>query len=431
VQSGLVQQRRVTANILAVAVLMFITQSCQAGLSGRFDTLVTLDNREFQSRARIEEQLDLNYEQPSSGLRSGLSLGLRQHEDGDDAQVYQLYLEKNLNSKGDAVQLGRFQNADALGFYTLDGVRLKSNNSVTTLMLYGGVPRRIESLYAIDGDALLGADLYVHEQKYQDFMLDGRFGWQALKQNTKTADRLNFGLRGKWLDQGLPNQERAPSAPLTFSLAGTYLANEKHWEAFQVNTQAGLANDAYLRLDYETYEPGVDVPTFRDRFYSLYGRQRQTQLKAGYRFNTRHRHTWSLSGRHIIKEVGDNGYGGALAWRHHNDRGLHIEAQLDHLAISEDSATSLYVETKKALAAKMRGVLGAVLQRQQKRLTGENHAVGFEAQLEQLVRIDALPSDLLFSTQLSHIWNSCQKNEYRIAVRVSYSFTELTRSVAQ
>lgn len=408
---------------------MFTSQSCQAGLSGRFDTLVTLDNREFQSKARIEEQLDLNYEQPSSGLRSGLSLGLRQHEGGDDAQVYQLYLEKNLNSKSDALQLGRFQNADALGFYTLDGVRLKSNNSVTTLMLYGGVPRRIESLYAIDGDALYGVDLYAHEQEWQDFVLDGRIGWQALKQDTKTADRLNFGLRGKWRDSH--DQKRAPFDPLTFSLAGTYLANEKHWEAFQVNTQAYLANDAYLRLDYETYEPGVDAPTFRDRFYSLYGRQRQTQLKAGYQFNTRHKHSWTLSWRHIIKEAGDNGYGGAFGWRHHNDRGLHIEAQLDHLAVSEDRATSLYVETRKALAPKMRGVLGTVLQRQQKRLTGENHAVGFEAQLEQLVRIDALPWDLLFSTQLSHIWNSHQENEYRIAVRVSYSFTDLTRSSAQ
>ena len=144
---------------------MLPSQFCQAGLSGRFDTLVTLDNREFQSKGRVEEQIDLNYKDPSSSLRSGLSLGLHQHEGGNDAQVYQLFLEKNLNSKGDALQLGRFQNADALGFYTLDGVRYKSNISAATLMLYGGVPRRIEALQVIDGDMLHGVDLYIHEQE--------------------------------------------------------------------------------------------------------------------------------------------------------------------------------------------------------------------------------------------------------------------------
>ena len=265
----------------------------------------------------------------------------------------------------------------------------------------------------------------------QQFVLDGRIGWQVLRQDTKTANRLNFGLRGKRQDQGLYNQERTPSTPLAFSLAGTYLANEKYWEAFQVNTRAYLSNDSYVRLDYETYSPGTEVLTFRDRFYSLYGRERQTQLKAGYQFNTPHKHIWTLNGRHIIKEVGDNGYGGAFGWRHYNGRGLRIEAQLDHLAVSEDSATSLYVETKKALMPKMRGALGAVLQSQHKQLTGNNNALGFEAQLEQLVHIDALPSDLLFSTQLSHIWNDQQENEYRIAVSLSYSFTDLARSFTQ
>ena len=413
---------------------MFVSQSCQAGLSGRLDTLVTLDNREFEPKGRIEEHLDLNYEQPSSGLRGGLSLGLHQGDDADEAQFYQLYLEKEFNAKGDAFQLGRFENADALGFYTLDGARLRLVGGATSLVLYGGRPRRIEDLQALDGDALRGVDLHIHEQEWRSLVLDGRIGWQALKQDARTADRLNLGLRGKRREALLDDsrdQDGAPSNPFTFSLAGIYLADEKYWESFQINVRADLDKNARVQFDCETYVPGTEAPTFRDRFYSLYGRERQTQLKAGYQFDMRRKHSWSLNGRHVIKEAGDNGYGGAFGWQHHNYRGLRIEAQLDHIALSEDRATSLYVEAKKALTTKMRGMLGTVLQDQQKQLTDDNRAVGFEAQLERVVRTNALPSALLFSTQLSHIWNSHMADEYRISVRLSYSFTDLARDVSQ
>jgi hypothetical protein len=412
---------------------MFASQSCQAGLSGRFDTFVTLDNREFKPRSRIEEQLDLNYEHPSSGLRGGLSLGLSQDEDADDAQFYQLYVEKEFNARGDTLQLGRFENADALGFYTLDGARLRLVSDATSLVLYSGTPRRIEDLQALDGDALHGVDLYIYKQEQQGLVLDGRIGWQVLKQDTKTADRLNLGLRGKWrevLDDSR-NQDGTSLNPFTFSLTGTYLADEKYWESFQVNVQSDLDNNARVRFDCETYEPGTEVLTFRDRFYSLYGRERQTQLKAGYQFIEHHKHSWSLNGRYVIKEAGDNGYGGTFGWQHYNYRGLRIEAQLDHIALSEDRATSLYVETKKALTTKMRGMLGAVLQDQQKQLTDGNRAVGLEAQLERVVRTSTLPSDLLFSTQLSHIWNSHLADEYSISVRLSYSFSGLASGVSQ
>ncbi len=425
------RQQWLTADTVAVtAVLTLIAPLCQAGLLGRIDTLVTLDNRQFHPLSSVEEQLDLNYEQPSLGLRSGLSLSMRQREGGYDTQLYQLYLEKRLNSNGDSLQLGRFQNADTLGFYTLDGARYRLNKGETTLLFHAGVPRRIESLYAIEGDALYGVDLYVHDQQSHGFQLDGHVGWQLLKQQAKTSDRLSVGLRGLKLDPNASNRKNRPAAPFTFSLAGTYLVDENYWQAFQLNTRATIAADRYVRLDYETYEPDEDAPTFRERFYSLYGRERQTQFKGGYQFKTHSIYNWNLSGRHIVKELGDNGYGAALGWSHRSDRGLQIEAQLDHLAISDDSASSFYIETKKALAPKMRGMLGAVLQHQQKRLTGDNQAVGFELQLERLFRISTLPSDLLFTTQLSQIWNSHQQNEYRIAVSLSYRFTDPGRSTA-
>ncbi len=410
---------------LFVVLLMLMTQICHAGLSGRFDLLAGLDNREIRTKAEFEEWLEIIYDQPVSGLRSGLSLALRQKDGVNEAQFYQLYLQKALSDSGDNITLGRFQQADALGFYSLDGVRFKFNGAVTTLMAYSGKPHRIEALRPVDADNLSGFDLYLREQSLGKLALDGRIGWQVFKQGV-SSKRLNLGLRGKWhgVSGSLPRRKTEPSDPFTFSLAGTYLPDEALWKVFQVNLRGELDSNARLRLDYETFEPGTEMLTFRDRFYSLYGRDRQTQFKAGYQFNTDSKDDWSLSGRHVVREAGDDGYGGAIGWRHHDDRGMHLEAQLDHLSLSRDHTSSFYVEAGKPLTANMRAVLGGVLQYSQKHLMGDNRAVGFEARLQRILRIDALPSGLFFSALLSGIWNSRLENEYRLAMRLSYSFNQ-------
>lgn len=405
--------------------LLLMAQNCQAGLSGRSDTLMTLDNREFQDKSGLEERLDLNYDHQASGLSSGLSLGLRQRDAEDEGYVYQLYLDKKLGNSGSAVRLGRFEQADSLGFYTLDGVRCRLAGDLTSLLLYSGVPRRIEGLRSVEGESVSGADLHLHEQTWGTFALDGRIGWQVFEQQGKT-ERMNVGLKARSTDTSRRNGE-----PFSLSLAGSWLADEKVWESYQLNLSTILGDDARLQLDYETYEPAAEVLSFRDRFYSNYESGRQSQGRAALHLNTRGRNNWSFSGRQVERESGDSGYGQAINWLHRDGRGMRFEAQLDRLVLREDQATSFYMEMRKPMSTHTRTVLGGVWQQQEKKLAGDNNAVGVELRLERIFNIEAASSGLLFTSQLSHIWNSRLDDEYRIALGLSYRFNDHTPGAGQ
>jgi len=387
--------------------------------------LVEQDNRRFQNNSRIEERLDLIYDDSASGLRSGLALALSQQQGKREETLSQLYLEKRLNDKGSLLSLGRLQRSDAFGFYTLDGLLFKQVTDRKILTLYGGVPGRIEEFRSIEGTALYGFDLQISIPRFTRYTLDGRFGWQHLKQQ-RAIDRLNVGWRG--VHQQIP----ALFSPSSFSLTGSYLVNENIWESVQLSAYRDFENStqpARLRIDYETYEPGKDKLTFKDRFYSLYSRGRQSQFKAGYQFKQGPQHTWSLSGRRIAREFGGNGYAAVATMDYHSDRGWLLTTQLDQSALADERINRVYFEVQKSLSSRMRSTLSGVLQQQQKRLMGDSHSTGIEVRLERRIKSKILPSPLWLSMQASTIRNSRLANEYRIAVRLSYSFDDRTQAL--
>jgi len=407
---------------------MLAASSAHAGVSGRFETLIEQDNRQFQNESGIEERLDLVYDDLASGLRSGITLALSQRQGEQRETLGQLYLEKKLNDKGSLLSLGRLQRSDAFGFYTLDGLLFKQVANRTTLTLYGGVPGRIEKFRSIEGEALYGFDVKIFVPRFAQYALDGRFGWQHLKQH-HTVDRLNIGWRG------VHQQTPTLFSPSMFSLSGSYLINENVWESVQLSAYRDFENvgsiennapPARLRVDYETYEPGKDELTFKDRFYSLYARGRQSQFKTGYQFRQGQQHTWSISGRRITREFGGNGYGAVATMDYHSDRGWQLTTQLDRLVLVDERISRFYFEAQKSLSSRMRGTLSGVLQQQQKRLTDRSHGAGIEVRLERHVKFNILPSPLWLSVQASTIQNSQLANEYRIAVHLSYHFDDRT-----
>ncbi len=399
---------------------MLMMHSSQAGLSGRSDTLVTLDNREFQNKKGFDERVDVNYENPSLSLSSGLSLGWRQRDGAEERHVYQFYVQKNISNNGSSIRLGRFEQMDSLGFYTLDGIRFRLSGDLASLLLYSGTPRRIEGLRSVEGESVSGVDLHLHEQTWTSFALDGRIGWQVFEQQAETR-RMNVGLKAKSTDTSRGNGE-----PFSLSVAGSWLTDEKLWESYQLNVSSILGDDARLQFDYEIYEPATEVLSFRDRFYYRYERGWQSQTRTALHLNTQGRNNWSLSGREIEREFGDSGYGRALNWLHRDGRGMRFEAQLDRLELREEQATSFYIEMRKPLSANIRTVLGGVWQEQEKKLAGDNKAMGVELRLERLFHIDSASAGLLFSSQLSHIWNSRLDDEYRISLGLSYRFNDHT-----
>jgi len=408
---------------LQVAVMLAVG-SAQAGLSGRFETLIVQDNRQIQSTNRIEERLDLAYVDPALGWRSDLTLAFVQRQDGTEASLYQFYFEKALNNEGSLLTLGRLQRADAFGLYTLDGLLFKLVDDRTTLTLYGGVPSRIEGFRSIEGKALYGFDLQMSATKLGPYAHEGRFGWQHFEGNyADDHDRLNVGWRS------VHQQQAQPFYPSAFSLTGSYLVDDKSWESVQLSAYRDFEHAARLRVDYETYLPGEDEITFKDRFYSRYAHGRQSQFKAGYQFNFGGHYTGSFSGRRVVREFGNEGYGAVARVDYRSKQGWRLRTQLDRLALADEQVNGLYLEAEKSLSPWLRGTLGGVLQQQQKWLVGDNRTAGIEVRLERRIKLKRLPSAFWFSTHASYIHNSRLTNEYRIAVRMSYSFDDRTREL--
>ena len=392
----------------------------QAGISGRFETLIEQDNRYFQRETGIEERLDLTYDDPTSGLRSGVSLALSQWQGEWDKELAQLYLEKTWRDMGSQLSLGRLQRSDALGFYTLDGLLFKQVLNRSTLTWYGGVPGRIEAFHSIEGEALYGFDVQTSIPQLAGYTLDARVGWQHLKQQ-HTVNRLNIGGRG------VQQQKAASYLPSVFSLSGSYLVDDQIWENVQLSMYGDFENNrlpARLRADYETYQSGEGELTFKDRFYALYARGRQSQIKIGYQIKQNRQQSWSLSGRKVMREFGGNGYGAVATMDYDSKQGWQLTTQLDRLALADECVTGFYLEAKKSFSSLLRGSLSGVLQQQQKQRLGDNLSIGLAVQLEQRAKFKIFPSAFWFSAHASYIQNSRLPDEYRIAVRMSYSFDD-------
>ena len=408
------------------SAMMLAAGTVHAGLSGRLEVLFDADNRPFRSSTGIEEWLDLAYDDPKRSLHGGVSAALSQRE--GEGQLYQLYLEKTLDNRGDEIRLGRFLRADSIGFYSLDGFQLKHSIRWVIFAIYAGVPRRIEAFRSVDADAIYGVDLRSQAREVGRYSVDGWVGWQRFEQD-EYVDRFHLGLRGagKSSDKGM--------YPSAFSMSGSYVADESWWEAAQVNTRWDLENTAHLRLDYEIYEPATEKLSFRDRFYSLYARGRQSQLKVAYQFRHGQERTWSLIARRVVREFGGAGYSGVVGFSQHNlnrtGNGWLLSAQAERLELVEDRSTSLYFEGEKPLSSTLSAGISGVLQYQEKQLTGDNRAAGIELRLERMVKVESLPSGLYFSGEASHIWNSRLENEYRLGLRVSYHFDDRVREALQ
>ena len=409
---------------LFVGLMMLIIGTAHAQISGRFETLVEQNNRELQGKNSSEEWLDLIYDNPSSGLRSGLSLAFSQREDEQDKALTQFYAEKTLNSKRSLIKLGRQQRSDALGFYTLDGLLLKQTFNSTALTVYGGVPSRLEGFRAIEGDALYGFNIQTSKILLTRYSFNGRLGGQHLKK-TKTENRINIGGRG------IHQQTPTALSPSAFSFSGSYLVDDNRWESIQFNAYRDFENKTRLRLDYETYQPNKDELTFKDRFYSLYARGRQSQFKVGYQINQGRQYTWEINGRQVTREFGSNGYGAVATMNYRSNQGWRSITQLDHLTLANERLNSLYFENEKSFSSMMRGTFSSVLQHQQKQLTGDNISIGIEARLSRRVKLKSLPSAFWFSAEATYLHNSRLTNEYRIAMRLLHHFDDRTRKSLQ
>jgi len=398
-----------------LGIMMLTATDVLAVLSGQLQTSIENNNSQFQPESSLEERLDLAYSDPENGLGGNLSLALSQQQDDSDSELYQLYLQQDFNDATDQISLGRFFRADTLGYYSLDGLQYLHKTDATILSFYAGVPARIEAFRSIDGEALYGFELQTLPHLFNDYEVDARMGWQRLEQNDH-EQRYHFGLRA---DSKIENITPMPTA---LSMSASYVVENKQWESAQLNTRWDLEENSTLRVDYETYEPISDEISFRDRFYSLYSRGRQTQFRATYQFKHDYQQTWSMAARHVNREFGGEGYAGMFAIEHRSNKGLRLSGKLEQLELQTERVSSLFIDADRTLYASLRGGLSGVIQQQEKQLVGDNQSVGIELRLEHMLSAESVLSGVQFDATASHIWNSRLEDEYRLLLSLSYKF---------
>ena len=405
-----------------LGIMILTTTDAVAALSGRVETSIDTNNSQFHAETSLEERLDLSYSDPEKGLNSGLSLAMFQRPDEKEAELYQLFIQQDFNKSLDQISLGRFFRADTLGYYSLDGIQYRHKTDSIVLSSYAGVPVRIEDFRSIEGDALYGLELQTLPYQINTYKVDTRLGWQRLERQ-ESQQRYNFGLRA--------SAEKTELLPTVLSMSASYVEESAQWESAQINTRWDLKKNSTLRIDYETYEPVSDELSFRDRFYSLYARGRQTQFKAAYQFKYDYQQTWSMSARQVSREFGGSGYAGMFAVEKRSNEGLLLTTKVEQLELQTERVSSLFIDAEKTLTASLRGGFSGVLQQQEKQLTGDNNSIGIEFRLEHMLGLQAMPSGLQFDVIANHIWNDRIEDEYRFLLRLSHKFGNAGQGTVQ
>ncbi len=200
---------------------------------------------------------------------------------------------------------------------------------------------------------------------------------------------------------------------------GSYLVSEESTEQLQLKLYGDLEKKSRLQIDYETFSLEDPKLSFREQFYSVYVRGRQTSLTASYFFSSSSTTNWSAKGRTVLRERGESGYGLTLGLDLNKYSGTEYLAQVDFLQLDEDSALSIYGETNYSFSPLITSRFSAAIQHQQKWLSGNNQAVAIEADFQQM-----LSSDLYFTFIVSRVWNSHVDDEYLFGLKLSYRFDD-------
>ncbi len=382
---------------ILLCILTIISHSGYAtGLWGKLETNAQVDNHYGKDDVFMEQFGEFQYK--DAKLDSGLSYALRTGITGIEAQFYQAYTRK----KWESYQLtaGRFEQADLTGFYSLDGVAATYKKSDLDINLYAGQRKRIELFDSIS------------EQKYL-IGVDSNFPLSWLNKSTAKLgmqhyaggqQRVNFGLTG------FANQDIKLIADANYNLENKKLNNFLLNASSKVNWQdrSGLVG-----ITYETYQYLTSQVTFRERFYRLYARGRQSGLKvyAHYEYNPNQQ--IMLEGRKLWRDFGASGYIASIGLRHKRI----LETRVDVLLLDDEKAVNWFVTTEKPLSSRMLAKLSGVVQWQDTSLLDNNKAIGLASQVDYMLK-----KDFFVNVFAEYIFHTEMNDEYQLGVRFEYAF---------
>ena len=349
------------------------------------------------------------------------------YSDGDrgfEGDIYQLYMQKELKEYDSTIKAGRFQRADSLGYYAVDGVNYHYDNEEkgVSFQFYAGVPRRLEDARSVDGDWLYGFESQWNKEvswESDQITVDNmfiRYGFQQFADDNDISSRLNVSssVTGRFPIEHLHSYE--------FGMMGTYEIKTSTFEDFMVNMMLDLTEKIRLRTSYELYHPREPYVTFREKFYSQYtfGKQDLLRLNVNNQVNDYFEYHFGFK-RAERSESNDTGYGGNLGFTWTYLRDISLAAEIDYLELGGDKSESLYLSADYSFNADLTSGLYIALASNKKLAYGTNQSTGFE--LNAQYRID---TSLYLKFSGSYLWYSTIENEYLMSTQLTWYFDRFT-----
>lgn len=391
----------------------------------KLDTLFEADQTAYKSIYRIEERAEINWHNNNNSMLAGLKFDIKYKENDqptnnqDKKQIRQQIKQLFFTHKISAINytLGRLNRADNLGYYTLDGIIMQYRKKNWSADLHSGKPLLIEDYRTIDAKKIYGINIYHHTNYKTNSIINkfsSRLGWQQIY-NDKKQTYIHWGLTSK----GKLKNSQFNNLDMFFN--GTYLRENKSPESINIGAQTHSKNAGLARLSFTSWQPEQANLSFKERFYSVYTRGKQSSLQMEIFHNHTRSQQYYIRSRKVWREYGNNGYGVSAGFKQRTSskQNFDWQTQWDSLALKNDTTHSLYMGINKNISATLRAHFNTAIQYLYKKLTPNNRILALETGANKM-----LNSTLFIDFNLRYIINDEMKNEYRIGFRLSYRFDD-------
>jgi len=376
-------------------------------MEGKLETGVQADNRLNRDEALLEERGDFLY--TDENITFGFSTAIRERAGKKGAEVYQLYLLRELKPLQYLLKAGRFEQADASGYYILDGASLRSEKSPFSLEVYGGKYTRVED-YSKEAEGSFVGGVEIEFPRRGAKLFRRRFGYQRITHGGETEEIVTWGVGA------IARDPKVDDRYYEFFTEGRAIPKDKSIENFLAEVRGQFSNKKMFALGYEIYNPLKNAPSLRNSFYRLYASEREEILRVALSYKLSDRLSLYGKGRSVWRHSG-KGYVGAFGVELERSDGFFVALDIDSLYLKGEKSLAFFVSSTKPVSSKMIVKLNGLIQADEKRTTGKNHALGLEASVEAMLK-----GRFSLSFSAMRIWNSRMNDEYMVGLRITRHF---------
>lgn len=399
--------------VLGVLILtmLYPVWAEHSGYSGFSETILEAGNTQtLDDEIFVEQWNEVVYTDLNTQREIATQFSVRGRDKGLNAEIYQLYLKQPVQSK--ILKIGRFDQIDARGYYTLDGVSLMPSDS-DAWHFFAGAPKRIEAYDGVDGGWLLGMEKRFERNQSATQLYQFRIGLQQ-QWDEGSASYLNLGMTQLDSKPEYIGLER-------LDVSGGLRLDEVSIENFIVKAEFNLEKKGQLYLSYDHFRPPENQISFRDRFYQSYALEQQMVLRSDWHKKLDQQLSLNVEARQVWHDKGSNGYGLAVGLGLKPKRkDWNASLQGDYVSLADDESFTLYGIFKRPLSSTTELELEGMVQHKETILTGKDNSRGLAFSARHLLKKQTIVEG--YGEIIHH---SDRAEEYRLGVRLRYDFHKL------